>query len=284
MKHRVSVAVCLVVSGTIGSYLIGRAQAAGIPTDALYYSGYLEDTGAPVNGSRNIGINIYTASAGGSPVCAVPAAATNVQNGWFRVPFGTLCINEVRANQTLYVEVNVGGAALLPRSKVGAAPYAIEADSVQWAGVKSKPTAWPGTIPWSGVNPGPTATDTWPGKVVFAGPSSSASVNAGYCGSTSSPYTASQVGGYAGAKAKCQAACGKTTAHICSGDEMVRSVGAGSTVTGSDGWISSPISPRNDCAGFTWTGSSDVGTAWSTTAKYATAANCTDSRPVLCCD
>jgi hypothetical protein len=41
-----------------------------------------------------------------------------------------------------------------------------------------------------------------------------------YCGVTAATYTGSTVGGYTGAKSKCETACGNTNAHMCTSHEM----------------------------------------------------------------
>src|SRR5262245_61290871 len=43
----------------------------------------------------------------------------------------------------------------------------------------------------------------------------SISVGGSYCGATATPYDGATVGGYPGAKAKCEATCSTPTAHMC---------------------------------------------------------------------
>lgn len=79
-----------------------------------------------------------------------------------------------------------------------------------------------------------------------------------YCGQSASTYDGAGVGGYTGAKTKCQAACGNTNAHMCTAHEIVLSLQNGISVPGSL-WISnyfvavSPNAGNNlyDCQGWT---------------------------------
>lgn len=60
--------------------------------------------------------------------------------------------------------------------------------------------------------------------------------NGVYCGATSSSFTGS-AGGYTAIKSLCQTACNKRTAHLCSGEEVIRSASLGMLpVTGAVGW------------------------------------------------
>jgi hypothetical protein len=117
-----------------------------------------------------------------------------------------------------------------------------------------------------------------------------------YCGSTSSVNGAA--GGYANIKAMCQAVSGcgpSASAHMCSGEEVARSLQLGVIPNSSvgQGWYSSGVSAptgvsgdvMNDCFGFT----SNNGVWWgqvlgSGSAQAPVQEPCSNPFPVLCCD
>lgn len=115
-------------------YCVSRARAAGIPaTGALTYSGILTNSdGTFVTGSQNLLIQLYTVATAGSAACASPATAVTLAAGAFQVPLGDDCTALVHANTDLWVDVLVNGASV-GRSKLGAVPYAVEADHAQTA-------------------------------------------------------------------------------------------------------------------------------------------------------
>lgn len=116
------------ITGALGvAYFVGVARADGIPTgEVLFYSGTLEDNGVPVDGTRAVSIELFDAVSGGSAQCTTSAAAVTITAGHFRVPLSSTCVVAIRANPNLFLEVTVGGT-VLPRSKLGAVPYAVEA-------------------------------------------------------------------------------------------------------------------------------------------------------------
>lgn len=79
-----------------------------------------------------------------------------------------------------------------------------------------------------------------------------------YCGVTASTYNGSTVGGYTGAKSKCETACGNTNAHMCTAHELSISRQLNITIT-QPSWYSAygywigDITPRNitECSGWT---------------------------------
>jgi hypothetical protein len=133
---------------------MNRAGAGGIPTaPTLHYSGTLTDAGVPVNGVRPVNLSLWTAEVGGIKVCEKVEEVT-VSAGRFRVALGDDCLAGVRANPNLWVEPIVGDTSF-GRKKLGAVPYAVEAeraraaDTVPLAGVTgvTTTTEWPGTVP-----------------------------------------------------------------------------------------------------------------------------------------
>lgn len=114
---------------TVG-YLAGRAGATGIPaSNAMTYGGVLVDaSGQPIRGTRNIEVALWDAVSGGTQKCSTNAATADLDAnaGVFQVPLAADCTKAVHDNVDLWVEIKVGGDPL-PRTKLGAVPYAVEA-------------------------------------------------------------------------------------------------------------------------------------------------------------
>jgi hypothetical protein len=105
-----------------------RAGADGIATaPTLHYSGTVLDAGAPFNGVKTIGVSVWTAPDGGTMVCERPPAAVPIASGRFRVELPETCVTAVRMQPNLWVQATVE-ATTFPRTKLGAVPYAVQAD------------------------------------------------------------------------------------------------------------------------------------------------------------
>ena len=135
-RRLIAVGIASLVAVAIGSaYLVGRARASGAPaTQTLTYSGILTDTaGAPLAGSKNIQVQFWDKDTAGNIVCTTGSAAQALVAGSFSVVLPAPCVAAVRANPELWTEVLVDGASA-GRTKIGAVPYALEADSASNAG------------------------------------------------------------------------------------------------------------------------------------------------------
>jgi hypothetical protein len=121
-------------TGVLGLALGAAAtRGEGIPgTAALQYSGTLADNGVPVNGSKTVTVALWSAAAGGTRMC-VATGSVPVTAGRFMLPLGDDCTDQVRANRDLWVETSVD-AVSFGRKKLGAAPYAVEAERSGTAG------------------------------------------------------------------------------------------------------------------------------------------------------
>ena len=111
------------------AYLVGRARAAGAPTmQPLTYSGVLTDTaGAPLTGTKNIQVSLWDMAADGTQRCSAGPTATPLNAGAFQIVLPAACATAVHGGGDLWIEVFVDGTSL-GRTKIGAVPYAIEAD------------------------------------------------------------------------------------------------------------------------------------------------------------
>ena len=130
-RSLLALAIGVVVVAALGlavtRHLAGPALATGIPTtDPLHYSGMLADgAGKPLAGPMNLVITLWDAKTGGSQRCVTTAGKTPLSAGRFRVALDKSCLAAVQIHRDLWVELAVNGA-LLPRTRIGATPYAVE--------------------------------------------------------------------------------------------------------------------------------------------------------------
>jgi hypothetical protein len=125
--------VALSVVGATG-FWYGRSRAQSAPpTTPVIYSGYIEDSGSPVNGTRNIGLNLWKStdtSTTADRVCAQAAASTTVSAGWFSIQLDSSCLDAVHRYPALYIEFVVDSTSF-PLRAIGAVPYAVRSFEYQ---------------------------------------------------------------------------------------------------------------------------------------------------------
>jgi hypothetical protein len=130
--RRTAVALVLLSAGAALGIGIKSVLAEGIPSsNPLYYSGTLAEGGQLVNAPRQLAVNLWTnaaAQTGEIAICSTTVASTPVINGRFRIALESACKTAIAANPDVYVEVVVGNTTSLGRAKIGAVPFAIEAD------------------------------------------------------------------------------------------------------------------------------------------------------------
>ncbi len=118
--------VSLGLGGGLG-YAI-RATASGIPSaSALTYAGVLEDASGPITGGHNVQVILYDAATAGNNLCQSTTAAVSVVDGHFSVQLPDACTTAVGANPNVWADVLVDGNDT-GRTKIGAVPYAVEAN------------------------------------------------------------------------------------------------------------------------------------------------------------
>jgi hypothetical protein len=118
----------LLCAGALLGSGVRTGLADGIPAkDPLYYSGSLSEGGQLVNGQRTIGINLYTDQTTMTPFCQTVATNVEVVNGRFRVALAASCKGQINQNSSAWIEV-IDGVTSVGRAKIGAVPYAVEAD------------------------------------------------------------------------------------------------------------------------------------------------------------
>jgi len=279
MKLRSLVLIALVGAAAGITVEVTRAALAdGAPTQQpLVYSGQITEGASPVTGERPINVFLWdhaTSNEASHRRCAtIPAAPVAVKDGRFSIPLDPTCRPIVESTAELWVEVLVAGTSM-GRTKIGAVPYALEA---QTAVAVTRP-----------VYTNPTTRKQW-------------SLNASYCGfspSTTGAFRAGTLTGWKAAKALCESACnGSPSAHMCTGEELVRQVSTGGdipTVPTTYGWYSSGVYRQYnggtevngfECKGFTQAPDhADLGSAWNTAEEWPSIGWCSDSYAILCCD
>jgi hypothetical protein len=102
------------------------AQAGGAPTvSPLFYAGSLVENGVPVDASVPVTFELL-AHGRDEPLCVVEEEAVEVSSGEFRVDVSA-CAAALRQNSDVDVVLTVRGERF-PREKIGAVPFALEAD------------------------------------------------------------------------------------------------------------------------------------------------------------
>jgi hypothetical protein len=252
------------MAGVLG-YVAHAARAGGIPTpNTMAYTGVLTNaSGAPV-ANQGVTLSIWNVASGGtSPVCGPYAAVTTGTDGSFKVALDAACVTVVHATPNLWTQILViGQASPMPRTQIGAVPYAVEA-----------------------------------ARTVVDVNSKLYSVGATYCGSA--PVTINTTSlvslvpgaanGYAAGKSLCETACSSPSAHMCSADDLIRSLALGVAVPsgGLGSYIATgtyaPVSPGsvNDCGGWMV---GYQGTVWGGNSGGLSSAYCFTGQPLLCCD
>ena len=126
-----SAGLALVLVGGV-SFFSGKVLAGGIPpaNQALNYGGTLLDqNGAPLTGSHNIGMSLWDAATLGNKLCELASAPIALDAaGRFSVTLPGGCMPQaISAKPVTYIDVSVDGASV-GRSRLGAVPYAVEAN------------------------------------------------------------------------------------------------------------------------------------------------------------
>lgn len=119
-----------------GAVLVGRAKLAvadGVPAAPLVYSGFLEDAaGSPANGTFPVTALVYDAETAGVVLCNTNGQLV-VTRGFFSLPLDPACTVSVRSGPDRFLQLTVMGS-VLPRQRIGAVPYALEAARAMEAG------------------------------------------------------------------------------------------------------------------------------------------------------
>jgi hypothetical protein len=241
---------------------VGLAAADRLSTaPPLVYSGIALDGGAPIaDGTHAIGIGLFDAPTGGAALCTIAPSPIETVGGHFAISVAAAaCGAAIQRGEEIHVELSIDGT-LLPRSRVGAVPYAVNAERLLIHGAGS-------TIS-SGVWCGATAETT--GRV----------------------RSLSGALGYVAARENCAAACSSPTAHMCSVEEMTRAYQLG--IDFGIGWIAVGNTDyaigQTDCSGWleniaTYGGMLARSAVHSgAESPHSEPAMCDARHPILCCD
>jgi formylglycine-generating enzyme required for sulfatase activity len=121
----VGVGVAAVV---FGAYELGRARAQNIPSmPTMFYGVSLDENGTPITGTRDLRVRFFDGEMGGTQLCETLANSTTVTQGRARIALSETCRTAVQQNANVWVELAVGGSVVGARSRIGAVPYAVEA-------------------------------------------------------------------------------------------------------------------------------------------------------------
>jgi hypothetical protein len=93
----------------------------------MYFGGTLDENGVLVTGTRDVTVRLYDAESGGTPLCETAAPAAPLQAGRFRIALNARCTTAVRDNANVWSQLTVGTTTIAGRSRLGAVPYAVEA-------------------------------------------------------------------------------------------------------------------------------------------------------------
>lgn len=112
------------------------ARANGIPaTKALTYVGTLEDAaGKLLEGPHDIGLTVWDSGVQGEGTkwCEAPVQSLVVKNGRFELSLPDSCPAGFNDRADTFLEILVDGESM-GRSRIGAVPYAVEADTASKA-------------------------------------------------------------------------------------------------------------------------------------------------------
>jgi hypothetical protein len=102
----------------------GGLQVAGSVASKIHYQGRLTDAaGNPLNGSYNLGFQLWNHASGGTKLSEETKSGVGVQNGLFTVE---LIVGQEHFNgQELWLAVVVNGQVLSPRQEILPVPYAL---------------------------------------------------------------------------------------------------------------------------------------------------------------
>ncbi|MES2623277.1 MAG: tail fiber domain-containing protein [Patescibacteria group bacterium] len=117
----------LLISTFLITALISSASIfAASPSKSLGFQGQLFSNGAPLSSSVNATFTFYDSLSGGSTTGSPIVKTVTVANGYFGTSFTESDTTGVNFDQALYVQVNINGTDLSPRTSLNAAPTALK--------------------------------------------------------------------------------------------------------------------------------------------------------------
>jgi hypothetical protein len=263
-RWRIGLVLAAVATASLVGVLLVRAEP--VPRTFAYQGVLTDDAGNPITGDHSITIRVYADASTATALCSETEVAT-VTNGLFRVVVGDggCAVDPTWFTQTAppYLGITVDTTTLSPRVPLFPVASAYQAEHAESAD-----------------------------RLVVRYGTEEISVGGTYCSPTA-PMTGS-LGGYQAGKALCETACGDPAAHLCSSEEVTRSlqlgvavpngrylagiatIGAGATHGDCYGLYSSAVGDNSWCALLVTT--DPVGRP-----HPGAESACSGSEPFLCC-
>ncbi|GAB5536803.1 MAG: hypothetical protein Rubg2KO_30520 [Rubricoccaceae bacterium] len=105
--------------------LLPAVAAQGVP-GTIPYQGLLDDGGTPVTAATPLTFSLHDAATSGAEVWTETQSVTPSAEGGFAVLLGSVTsLSSIDFDAPLWLEVEVGGTPLGPRTALGSAPYAL---------------------------------------------------------------------------------------------------------------------------------------------------------------
>ena len=261
-RWRLAVVVAVTLTALVAGVLLVRAEP--VPR-TFTYQGVLTDAGGtPISGDHTITVRVYADDTTGTPLCTEIEVATLV-NGLFRVTVGdggcTVDAGWFALTAPVYLGITVDTTLLSPRVPLFPVASAYQAEHAESAE-----------------------------RLVVHYGGEEISVGGIYCGSSIA--MTGNAGGYAGVKALCETACGDPAAHVCSIEEVGRSVQLGIVVPNNARYTAAHQfsvggNANTDCSGWkeTTSGFSSILSYYTSDPSLPQPWNegCGVSIPFLCC-
>lgn len=155
------VAACVAIAGTMGaSRLLANENAISSVANVINYQGYLtDDQGAPYDGSADVRFTLYDTAEGGASLWTETHIGVPVTNGYFNVLMGSQdpLLPSHFSGDTRYLQLGVdtsqsGVFTELPRQRMAAVPYALQAGSAPWSGLTDVPLGFADGVDDAGAN------------------------------------------------------------------------------------------------------------------------------------
>ena len=118
--------IILVLTAT---YCFGTAALADVPTQINFQGTLTDSSGNPITGTRSMLFHLFNDSTGGFyPLWGETRSSVEIQDGLFRVVLGNVnpLSYSVFNGQERWLQIEVDGETLLPRTKIASVPYAFK--------------------------------------------------------------------------------------------------------------------------------------------------------------
>lgn len=120
--------LALLATSTLAALGLMAADAMAVP-DTVSFTGRVSDGNGPIDGTVNLGFQIYTAASGGTLMWEETYSGVSASNGLVFVNLGSQDPLDptVFTGADLYLQIIVNGANQSPRLPINSVPYAVSA-------------------------------------------------------------------------------------------------------------------------------------------------------------